>query len=319
MNHKLKVGILGCADIATRILIPEFHKHFQFELHTIASRDLDKARAIAQTYQCSHSSYDDLINNQNIDVIYIPLPTGLHKEWVIKALNANKHVLCEKSLGVNFDEVAEMVALARVRKLALVENFQFRFHSQQIFIKNIINQGELGDIRVFKSSFGFPPFSVGNIRYSVPLGGGALLDAGAYTLKASQFFLNDKFTVRAADLFYVNEDVDIYGSAYLQGEQFISQVAFGFDNFYQCNIEIWGSKGKLVANRVFTAHANFQPEVIIESNNKKCSCLLPSDNHFANMLQHFATIVMSKEFESEYSQNLEQALLIQQVKNKVNG
>jgi predicted dehydrogenase len=178
----LRVGVMGCAKFAIRSLIPELHRHPAFQLVALASRDRKKAEAVAKDYGCLACTYDELLDRNGIDVVYVPLPTGLHAEWVQKCLHADKHVLCEKSLGVCL----------------------FRFHSQHVTAKALLADGVLGEIRCFRSSFGFPPFADGaaNIRYKPELGGGALLDAGAYTLKATTFMLGKGFEVRAASLFF---------------------------------------------------------------------------------------------------------------------
>lgn len=315
MRDKIGVGIMGCANIAIRSVIPAFYNHPDFDLVAVGSRDINKAKATAEQYGIKACSYEELLTDNHINLIYIPLPTGLHKEWVIKSINNGKHVLCEKSLGISLNEVEELVNTARVNQKALIENFQFQYHSQQKFIKNVLKQGDIGDIRCFRSSFGFPPFNdFDNIRYKKSLGGGALLDAGAYTIKATQFFLEDTFEVTSAKLVKpFNYEVDIYGGGFLESRTgLISEIAFGFDNFYQCNIEIWGSKGKLSANRVFTAPPGFSPTVIIETQHGKKEYELEADNHFDRMLDHVQEHIKKGIYDSEYTANYNQALLLQQ-------
>jgi predicted dehydrogenase len=317
-ENKIRVGVLGCANIAVRSLIPAFHEHPTFEFHALASRDKAKAAAIASKYSAKPCNYEQLVEDANIDLIYIPLPAGLHKIWVTEALKHGKHVLCEKSLGVSLPEVEEMTAAARTARKALIENFQFQYHSQQRFIKNLLKDGALGEIRCFRSSFGFPPFAdAENIRYKKALGGGALLDAGAYTIKATQFFLEDEFAVTAARLIKTNyREVDVYGGGFLEGASGqIAEIAFGFDNFYQCNIEIWGSEGKLSANRVFTAPPGFSPEIIVETPKETKRYRLEADNHFEKMLDHVAESIENEDYEADYAANYSQAQLIQQFKN----
>jgi len=322
MKEKIGVGVLGCANIAIRSLMPAFFNHPEFCLQAVGSRDVSKAKTIAAQYNIEYGNYDDLLENKTIDLIYVPLPTGLHKEWVVKSIEKGKHVLCEKSLGLSLDEADEMINVAKINHKALVENFQFQYHSQQQFIKNIIKQGDLGEIRCFRSSFGFPPFSdLNNIRYSKSLGGGALLDAGAYTIKAAQFFLEDTLNVTSAKLVKTsNYEVDIYGGGFLESASgLITEIAFGFDNFYQCNIEIWGSKGKLSAGRVFTASPDFAPDVIIETSQGTKKYQLPADNHFDKMLDHVAESIKMENYEPDYIANYNQALLIQKFKDINDG
>lgn len=316
--NKLKVGILGCANIAIRYLAPSFQSHESFELIAFAGRDINKTMATAKLFDCeSLYSYQDMIERNDIDLIYIPLPNSFHYEWVIKSLQSGKHVLCEKSLGCSYEEVKTMVALARKNQRLLVENFQFRFHSQHQVVKKMIDDGEIGEVRCFRSSFGFPPFSnVENIRYNKELGGGSLLDAGSYTIKAVQFILGDNFDVTSAIMNFSKEnDIDIYGGIFMQNKKGVfAELAFGFDNFYQCNYEIWGSKGKLIATRAFTAAPEFEPIIILEKQGFKEEIKLHSDNHFLNILTYIKNCIQSNSFEQENTQNLKQAFNINQVK-----
>ncbi len=317
---KIKVGILGCANIAKRSLIPAFAGHPHFELAAIASRDKKNAEEVAKPYGCSAMTYDEL-SDADLDLIYVPLPNGLHLEWVTKCLNAGKHVLCEKSLGCTLEEVESMVALACEKQLFLMESFQWRFHSQTSTAKEIIASGVLGEMRCFRASFGFPPFpSRDNIRYNKDLGGGALLDTGAYTVKATTEFLGHDVEVRASTLRFDKElGVDVGGTIYMErSDGLVSETAFGFDNFYQCNYEIWGSKGKLTVKRAFTAPLGFEPEIVIETAEGVEVRKLPADDHFARMLDYVAYAISGSEnklFETEWKACIIQASLLSQTRS----
>lgn len=317
VDPKLRIGVLGCASFAVRSMIPELSRHPGFELVAVASRSLDKALPLAEKYGCQAMTYEQLAEGREADAVYIPLPTGLHAEWVGRCLGAGKHVLCEKSLGCTENEVRVMVEAARKRGLFLMENFQFRFHAQNAFVKELLAAGGLGEVRCFRVSFGFPPFPDGaaNIRYQKELGGGALLDTGAYTLKATTFMLGMGFRVKAATLRLSPEfGVDVGGSIYLEnGRGVVSETAFGFDNYYQCGYEIWGSKGKLTTKRAFTAPPGFSPEIVIETAAGTEVRAMPPDDHFEKMLTYFAETLRSGAYESEYVECLAQAELLQQV------
>ena len=316
-SEKIKVGILGCANIAIRYLGPAFQAHPGFNLIGFAGRNFENTTSVARQFNCqAFQSYQSMIDCEDIDLVYIPLPNSLHFEWVIKSLTSGKHVICEKSLGCNYSEVEEMISVARKCNKLLFENFQFRFHSQHDLVKKILFEGEIGAIRCFRSSFGFPPFkSTNNIRYKSDLGGGSLLDAGAYTIKATQFILGDNFKVKAATL-NISKDfgVDLFGGIYMQNEsgQF-AELSFGFDNHYQCNYEIWGSLGKITATRAFTAPPGFKPSLILEKDGKLETIVLSEDNHFENMLYYVFQLILNGEFEGENKTNLNQSLNIQRV------
>lgn len=318
----IKVGILGCANIAIRSLIPAFKQSSDFKLEMIGSRNDKKAQETALQFEIpSFGSYEDVIRNEKINLIYIPLPNGMHFEWIKKALDNNKHVLCEKSLTCSLNEAKQLIEIARSKNLMLFESFQFRFHSQTEWVKNYIQSGELGDIRVIRTFFGFPPFKEDdNIRYQSSLGGGALLDAGAYTVKCLSVFLPEEdFYVKGAVMTSDNiHDVDIFGGALLESKNgIIAQLSYGFDNYYQCGFEIWGSKGKLNSNRAYTAPKDYTPTLIIETNeNGREEVKLKADDHFKALLCYIAKLIKNGNFEEEYIQNLRQAKILNDIKAK---
>ncbi|MCP4152682.1 MAG: Gfo/Idh/MocA family oxidoreductase [bacterium] len=316
---KLKIGILGCASIAYRMVIPALNSMEQYQVVAIASRTAEKAKQFAEKFNCEAiTGYDNLLQREDIDAVYIPLPTGMHHEWTIKALKKGKHCLVEKPLTHDNKCTEEIVETARELKLSLYENFMFEYHSQLDYIKEKATSAEIGEIRCMKSAFGFPPLADTNIRYDKTMGGGALLDAGVYCLKGTQTILGKELTVQSAYLkIDPQREVDIYGGAMITNPQgAFSQVAFGFDNYYQCNVEIWGSKGKLTAHRIFSAGPGVRPKVTIEKQDEVHEYTLPGDNHFVNLLTDFYESIVKKEPHRQYERILRQAKLLQDVRDK---
>jgi len=317
----INIGILGCADIAERMVIPEILQLSDlFNILGISSRSKEKGIIFANKFNINFvNSYQELIDS-SIDAIYIPLPNSLHAEWIEKALNNNIHVLVEKPLACSYSDVINLNNIAKSKNLALVENFQFRFHSQLDFITNVLNSGEIGELRSVSSSFGFPPLiDKKNIRYQADLGGGSLFDVGSYPLKLSQIILGNNIEVIASNLnFDFNKGVDIWGGAVVKQIEggVLGHLSFGFDNFYQCSIELWGSKGKLSTNRIFTSPKDLSPSIHIENSlGSRTEVILP-DNHFKNMLQHFYEVIKNKNKKNEeYDQNINQARLISELSN----
>lgn len=322
---KINIGVLGCADIAQRFIIPTLSEMDEFNILGIASRSKEKADDFAKKFNTTaFHGYQSLLEAPFLEAVYIPLPNSLHYEWIKKALNKNLHVLVEKSMCCNYNEVIELNELAINNNLVLIENFQFRFHSQLNYLKDLVDTGTIGELRNIRASFGFPPFSdPDNIRYKRNLGGGALLDAGAYPLKISQIFLGYDVIIQSANLeSQIEREVDIWGSANIKQKNgsLVFQAAFGFDHFYQNNIELWGSKGKIFTNRIFTAPPGFEPIVEIETSKGKEVIKLKPDNHFKNMLIHFYTQIFAKDKNNdEYIQNINQSRLINELKVKANG
>lgn len=315
--QKIRLGVLGCAAIATRSVIPAIKSIDGFELVAVASRTKAKAEQVATRFNTEAvEGYQTLLEREDIDAVYVPLPTGLHDEWLHKALDAGKHVLAEKSLAESYSSCQKLVEKASQKGLLLMEDFMFRYHAQHAFVRSLIEAGEIGEVRLFRSSFGFPPFPSGNFRYDKALGGGALLDAAAYTIKATQLFLGFDVEVKAATLHYDKTlGVDLYGGAFLVNKQGVaSEVAWGFDNFYQCNYEIWGSKGKLTAERAFTPPPDMKPKIVLERAEKRVEFLAPYDNHFVNILKEFHRAVVEKDIRSHLEETLTQSHLLEQVR-----
>jgi predicted dehydrogenase len=159
-----------------------------------------------------------------------------------------------------------------------------------------------------------------NFRFDASLGGGALLDAGAYTLKAAQFFLGHSLEVKSASLSdTMGTGVDTLGAAHLVNADGVSAlVGFGFDNFYQCNIELWGSQGKLTASRAFTAKPGFTPEIVIERQGEIERIEVESDYPFKRLLEKIHSDISDRNFASSWQEAKNQANLIGQVKEAAN-
>ena len=324
MEKLINIGVLGCSSFAKRSILPALKNlPGNFSLQGIASRNKESANEFAGLFDTTPYDYDSLIDNKLIDAVYIPLPNSLHAEWINKALDKGKHVLVEKSMATSLADTTALNNKALSNSLVLVENFQFRFHRQLAKIMEIINSGSIGELRSMRSSFGFPPFAdKSNIRYQKELGGGALLDVGAYPIKISQLFMGNDLRIKAARLNYDSpEGVDMGGGGFIEqvNGPLFSEVAFGFDHYYQCNVEFWGSKGKLTATRIFTAHPEFEPELILETGGASETIKVKPDNHFVNMLLHFHGLICQPDLAAdEYAQNINQSRLIEEFKNKSN-
>lgn len=311
----INIGVLGCASFAERFVIPNILELPEyFNLVGIASRSYDKAVKCASKYRTNaFSPYDSILNVSEIDAVYIPLPNALHEEWIQKALERGLHVIVEKPLATNVKAVRHLNDYAKSRSLVLLETFQFRFHSQLSWILDRLQEGIIGDLRCIRSSFGFPPFpDKGNIRYRKELGGGSLLDAGVYPIKISQIFLGLDVAVQSA-CFHVDDQtgVDTWGGGFIKqkhGDLF-SEIAFGFENHYQCSLDLWGSEGRLYTNRIFTAPPGFKPEITLEQSGLTKVICLPEDNHFRNMLIHFHHLIETRD-DKHFQENINQAILI---------
>tara|TARA_B100000886_G_scaffold337887_1_gene299590 strand:+ start:4950 stop:5942 length:993 start_codon:yes stop_codon:yes gene_type:complete len=320
---KIRIGVLGLANIATRSIIPTIKKLPNlYNFVGIASRDYKKGKKLSEILNCFvFSDYDDLLVNGDLDAVYIPLPNSLHFKWAKLALKQNIHVLVEKPLAVSLLEVQQLTNIARKKKLILFETFQFRFHNQLIKIKDLLEKESIGEIRNLRATFCFPPLpNIENIRYQKDLNGGCLLDAGAYTVKISQILLGNNLEVVGSSLTIPEgKDVEIWGSAMLQNERkdITSFLHFGFDNFYKCGIEILGSKGEIYTNRLFTAPNDYEALIYLKNNSSSVELKVDKDDHFVKMLKYFYKLATEKKYlEKEYIDNLDQARIMDTIKKK---
>lgn len=321
MNHPLSVGVMGCSSFAQRAMLPAALLCPEIKLACIASRSLEKAQETAGKFACEAiQGYASLLKREDLQLIYIPLPTGLHAEWCEKALLAGKHILVEKSFVEDLATAQKLVAIAKDKNLLILENFQFQTHLQWQFIKEHFHSGKLGHVQLLRACFGFPPLPKDNFRWNAALGGGALLDTGAYMCKASQLLLGSGLELLGASLLHDPETgVDKYGEAMFRNQAGqVAQVAFGFDYFYQCRVELLGSKGKLSSNRVFTAPPELQPIYWLETTQECREIRLPADNHFLNMWRHLASIISSGDYSEAYHSLLDQARMLEEIRQRAN-
>jgi predicted dehydrogenase len=183
MTQILRWGILSTADI-NKALIPPLQISKRNKLLAIASRSKDKADAYAREKKIkrAYGSYEALLADPEIDVIYNPLPNHLHAEWTIKAIEAGKHVLCEKPLALNLADVDAIDTAARQWGKVVEEGFVYRSHPQALKVKRLIDNGDLGKIKMVRGSFTYDETSPDNYRLKPEMGGGGLWDVGCYPI-----------------------------------------------------------------------------------------------------------------------------------------
>ena len=179
---------MGTARIANQALIKPARQLDSVDVIAIASRDTERARTYAEKYKIvrSYGNYEDLLKDPEVDAVYIPLPNGLHGEWAIKALQAGKHVLCEKPVASNADQAREMQKVANDTGLILTEAFHYRYHPLMGRIMEIVTSGELGKLKHINSTMCFHLPSKTDIRMYYDLAGGATMDAGCYAIKIAR-------------------------------------------------------------------------------------------------------------------------------------
>ena len=189
MSEKVRWGVLGTANIALTKVIPAMQLSEWCEIAAIASRDRAKAVAAAGKLNIpkAYGSYDELLADTSIEVIYNPLPNHLHVPWTIKAAAAGKHVLCEKPIALNAEEARRLIEVTERSGLKMQEAFMVRTHPQWLETRRLIRSGRIGSVTAITGFFSYFNADPENIRNQLALGGGALMDIGCYPINISRF------------------------------------------------------------------------------------------------------------------------------------
>jgi predicted dehydrogenase len=193
-NKKVKWGVLSTAAIGVRKVIPGMQLGAWSEIVAIASRDGEKAEAVARKLRIpkAYGSYEELLADPNIDAIYNPLPNNLHVPWTIKAAEAGKHVLCEKPIGLNVAEAQALLAARDRTKVRIGEAFMVRTHPQWLRTRELIQAGKIGPLRSIVGAFSYFNRDPGNIRNVLDWGGGGMYDIGCYPITTSRLVFGEE-------------------------------------------------------------------------------------------------------------------------------
>ena len=334
----MRIGIICPSEIAFRRFLPALQKIEEIEYVGVAYATLtewygkdteikpgmeqvlevekEKADKFAEAYGGKvFSGYETMLSSGEIDAVYLPLPPALHYAWAKLALEKGLHVLVEKPSTTNLSDTEELVQLALEKGRALHENYMFAYHTQLDTVREVMDKGELGKVRLIRVDFGFPRRAAGDFRYNKKLGGGALLDCGGYTLKYADMLLDKKAVIDSAKVVYDKDvEVEMFGTAMLSNDAGkIVQVAFGMDNDYRCSINVWGSTGTLTSNRILTAPDGFAPTYMISRNGKEEVFTMEADDTFTKSIRHFCECVNNSQVRTEtYEALLHQERLVEE-------
>jgi predicted dehydrogenase len=193
--NKIRWGVLSTAKIAREKVIPAMQKGSHSSIDAIASRNAEHAATVAASLGIpkAYGSYEALLNDADIDAVYIPLPNHMHVPWAIKALEANKHVLCEKPIGLSSEEAKQLQQAASQKpQLKIMEAFMYRFHPQWQHAKKLAHNGSIGRLKTIQSFFSYFNDDADNIRNQQGIGGGGLMDIGCYGISLSRFIFDEE-------------------------------------------------------------------------------------------------------------------------------
>lgn len=249
MSTVVNWGVLGYARIAKNSIIPAIARADNARLYGVASRN--QADLPTGEWEQSYGDYAALLADPAIQAVYIPLPNSLHKEWVLRALEAGKHVLCEKPIGLTAAEAQEMQQAAVQHNRLLMEAFMYQYTDRVRVIKQVLESGVLGELRHINVSFRFLLDRPNTIKMQPALGGGALYDVGCYPVNFIGM-VTGRLPVRCKALCETDQGVDTNLSALLQYEDgLIANIHCGFNAYGRNYAEIIGTKGMLIVDKPF--------------------------------------------------------------------
>jgi len=251
MNNKGKIkwGIIGLGNIAHQFA-KELMLIEEAQLTAVASRNLEKAQEFAEKYNCknAYASYDAIMNDAEIDILYIATPHDSHAALTIKALQNNKHVLCEKPIALNYNDALQMINASKATNKFFMEAFWTRFNPsfQESFSK--IKNGEIGDVKYINADFAFQAEKLeGNRMTDIKLGGGALLDIGVYPLFLSYVLLGIPTEILAKSNFH-ESGADLQTSMILQYDNAQAILHSSFVSSSEMKATISGTEGRINLN-----------------------------------------------------------------------
>ncbi|MCA9097260.1 MAG: Gfo/Idh/MocA family oxidoreductase [Planctomycetaceae bacterium] len=311
----LRWGILGTANIATKVS-KAIQSTSGCELTTIGSRDLEKAKAWGAKHGVPNSvgSYQAVIDDPNIDVIYLPLPPNLHFEWIEKAAKAGKHLLVEKPVAISVSAAREMVDAARSHNVHLMDGVMWVHHPRTQMMKAVVDSGELGTLRRMTSAFSFcwNPLPTSNIRFNAELGGGSLLDLGWYTVGATLLLGCNRLPqrVQASARWFQDVDVSFSGMMWFE-KNFVASFDTAFDTATRRWLEIAGTEKSIVCDDFVLPWTDEETKFWVHGDSgqsEKRTC--PPTVQQNNMIADFRDLILGRRKDNPW---IDWSLKVQQV------
>jgi len=292
--NTLNIAVWTVGEHARRNILPAINKSESVNLIGMFTRNIDVLTSQSKQYDChAYNNSDELLADSNAQVVYISSPNAMHYEQVKQCLLNNKHVIVEKTALSSLEETQEIIDLAKSKSLVIMEAFMFLYHRQFSDLKELIESEKYGKMLFVEASFGFPHLSKNDIRYSKELAGGALNDAGAYTICAILNLLGSDSELIFSDLNTEDGyDVDTSGMAIFKKDNIKAVCKWAMGGSYKNEIIIWCEKGHIIVDRAFSKPETYDSEIKITHNGRLVERIASRrDNHFVNMMNEFVRLV----------------------------
>lgn len=284
-------GILGVAKHARGFVIPAIQKAAGNEVAAIASRDADRAAAAAAEMDIpkSYGGYEDMLADPDIDAVYNPLPNHLHVPMSIEAMEAGKHVLCEKPIGLSRDQATKLVSCMERTGKRTMEAFMYKHHPQWDLARSLIADGRIGKVRMTQAWFSYFQKDDGNIRW-LPKGGGALYDIGCYTINSARMIFGEEPNNVSCRL-KTRRDVDVVASAILEFTAGHATFTVSVEQAESQGIHIAGTEGELFIERPFNPWIGRAALIRVTNGTEVEEISLPEADHFQVEVERFSEAI----------------------------
>ena len=302
MNNKTKLrwGILGAARINER-LMPAIVEASNSELVAVASRRPGAAAQTLAQYapQQQVRTYDNLqalLDDPEVDAVYLPLANHEHAAWTLRAIEHGKHVLCEKPMALTVADIEAIQTAAQRHNVTVMEGFMYRFHPQHDRVHELIQSGMIGGVRSVRSSYSFMmrPARIYRLAESVENGGGAMWDIGCYAIHSARMFFDEPAASVTAIAKYVESGADIATSGIIDfGDGKYAHFDFSFERARRCEYEIIGTKGGIKCHNVWSMPADVPVVSWWTEEGQLGEERLPVANHFRLEIEHFSACVLN--------------------------
>ena len=291
MTEPVRWGFLGAGWIAAKALAPAVHQTPNAVLHAVAARDAGRAQALGPAGPV-YPRYADLLADPDVDAVYVALANHQHRPWVVSALEAGKHVLCEKPLGLTAVEVAQMVAAAEAADRLLVEASFYRWHPQIRLVQRLLAEDTVGRVCHVAAGFTFAGVGGGNYRLDADMGGGALYDVGCYAISAALWAFGESPTEVAATATLGPTGVDLTTEALLTFPGGSAEIRASIDEPPRQWLIVTGEAGEVeLPESAYTAWWGADTEVLVSDGRGTERIPVPATDSYRLMVEDVSTAV----------------------------
>lgn len=300
-DKKCRWGILGAARVNERLL-PAIVEAGNSELVAIASRRPGAAAETLAKYSPqsqnvrTYDNLDVLLDDADIDAVYLPLANNEHAEWTLKAIAKGKHVLCEKPMALAVADIDAIEAAAKQHNVTVMEGFMYRFHPQHARVLELINSGLIGEIRTVRASYSFMmrPARMYRLTESIENGGGALWDIGCYAIHSARLFFNQPALAVTMMSSYTDSGADMGSSGIIDyGSGKFAHFDFSFERARRCEYEVTGTKGGIKCHVVWQLPGDVPVISWWTEDGRQAEEHMPAQNHFTLEIEHFSDCVLN--------------------------